>query len=455
MMWPACAFYTRPREDICMPKKSFIDSIKVENPCKEDWDEMNGNDTVRFCSHCSKNVNNLSEMTRKQAIRLVRQSGGKLCIRYIPNTKTGSPVFADRFGRIARNAGAAAGVLTASMMLSTAAFAQGGTESQPQLVQIENSIKAGSTAPSISGYVTDPNGAAIPFAIVSVTNQETLVSAIQNANGEGFYEFKDLAAGKYTLHVEAGGFAVRDVTDIWVGESGETRRDAQMSLQNMEVAVQVGGEIEGERFVTMGLIALSPVESRNALVNAVMNEDLDEVKARVMMHSRINVKDKAYDGITPLHAAIKTGNVEIVRYLLEHGAKTNIRDFQKRTPLMMMDEDATPELFDLLVQYRAKLNLIDKEKNNILHHAAVNGVDADLVKRIALNGVPINGVNKEGRTPLMAASEEGDVDIVNALIQSGADVNARTGANVSAWDLSDNARVRAALETYGAYPSPK
>jgi ankyrin repeat protein len=122
---------------------------------------------------------------------------------------------------------------------------------------------------------------------------------------------------------------------------------------------------------------------------------------------------------------------------------------------MMMDEDATPELFDLLVQYGAKLNLVDKEKNNVLHHAAINGVDADLVKRIALYGVPINGVNKEGKTPLMTASEEGDIDIVNALIQSGADVNARSRANISAWDLADSASVRAALETYGAYATPK
>ncbi|HEV8590935.1 MAG TPA: ankyrin repeat domain-containing protein [Pyrinomonadaceae bacterium] len=393
-------------------------------------------------------------MTRKQAIRLVRRSGGKLCIRYVPDPKTSSPIFADRFGKIARNAGAAAGVLTASMMLSTAAFAQGGNEPQ-QLVQIENSIRTGGTAPSISGYVTDPNGAAIPFAIVSVVNQETLVSAIQNASNEGFYEFKDLAPSKYTIHVEAGGFAIRDVTDIWVGESGETRRDAQLSLQNMEAVVQVGSGDDRNYNVTVDGGMSIVVETRNALIQAVLSEDLDEVKARIMMRSKINVKDKAYDGITPLHAAIETGNIEITRYLLEHGAKTNIRDFQKRTPLMMMDEDATPELFDLLTQYGAKLNLVDKEKNNMLHHAAVNGVDADLVKRIALNGVPINGVNKEGKTPLMTASEEGDVDIVNALIQSGADVNVRTRANVSAWDLSDNARVRAVLETYGAYATPK
>jgi hypothetical protein len=34
--------------------KKFIDSIRVADPCHESWDEMTGNDRVRFCSHCAK-----------------------------------------------------------------------------------------------------------------------------------------------------------------------------------------------------------------------------------------------------------------------------------------------------------------------------------------------------------------------------------------------------------------
>jgi hypothetical protein len=53
-------------------KKKFIDSVRVKDPCTEAWDKMMGNDRVRFCSHCAKDVNNLSEMPRKEARKLGR-----------------------------------------------------------------------------------------------------------------------------------------------------------------------------------------------------------------------------------------------------------------------------------------------------------------------------------------------------------------------------------------------
>src|SRR4051812_38970113 len=86
---------------------------------------MEGNDRVRFCSHCAKHVNNLSEMTRKEATRFVRASGGDICIRYIVDPRTKRPIFAQQLLQITRRAPAiGAGVLTASIAVSTAAYAQ-------------------------------------------------------------------------------------------------------------------------------------------------------------------------------------------------------------------------------------------------------------------------------------------------------------------------------------------
>src|SRR5918998_930756 len=67
-----------------MPKVSttILDRISIPSPCSADWDEMTGNEQVRFCLHCSKQVNNLSQMTRKQALELVARSKGRLCVRY-------------------------------------------------------------------------------------------------------------------------------------------------------------------------------------------------------------------------------------------------------------------------------------------------------------------------------------------------------------------------------------
>jgi hypothetical protein len=427
-----------------MQEKSFIDSISVPDPCTENWDEMTGNERVRFCSHCAKDVNNISEMTRKQAERLVKKSGGRLCIRYRIDPKTQSPIFA-----LARHS-VAAGVLGASL-LTAGAYAQ--TEDpQQSLVQIERVERSGDASSKISGYVTDPNGAAIPYAIVTITNEETLLSQIQNASAEGFYEFKDLAAGRYKIHFEGGGFAAQDIGDVYISDTSDIRRDGQLALAQMNEVVQVGSNQDKGEMTFDGGAIISSYENQNLLVAAVLREDFDDVKARIIMGARVNVKDKVYDGISPLHAAVETGNLEIAEYLLMHGAKANMRDFFKRTPLMMMGEDASIEMLQLLVRYGAKLTLLDKQKNTILHHLAENDNEKELVRQAANFGVNVNAVNKEGKTALMIAVENDSSDVVEALIESGADVNLRDRSGRTALDMAADKLVqtRTLLETYGA-----
>src|SRR3954470_6362180 len=60
---------------------------------------------------------------------------------------------------------------------------------------------------SITGNVTDPNGAALPGATVEIRNVETNVANSATTNEEGAYSFPLLNPGKYTLTVKASGFA--------------------------------------------------------------------------------------------------------------------------------------------------------------------------------------------------------------------------------------------------------
>lgn len=431
-------------------KKKLTDSIRVATPCSESWDDMTGNEQIRFCSHCSKNVNNISEMTRKQAMRIVRDAGGNLCVRYRIDPKTKGPVFPKRVANIARY-GVAAGVLGASLTIAAGAtYAQG--DASP-LVQIERTEKTGSASAKVSGYVVDPQGAVIPYALVTLTNQETLMSYVQNASAEGYYEFKELDGGKYKLRFEAGGFQVSEMEDIYLSDSSELQRTARLGLNQLEEKVEVSADIGNGQGEFMGGVMISDIRllPTNELVSAVLNEDFDNVKARVLMRARINARDKGRDGMSPLHAAVETGNVEIAEYLLQQGAKVNIRDFEKRTPLMMMDEDASPEMFDLLVRYGAKLTLLDKEKNSVLHHFAENSNDGEIVRRLVAYGVNVNAPNKQGLTPLMIAAENGNPEVAKALIETGADVNAISKDGRTVLSFADGAaEIKALLETYGA-----
>ncbi len=59
-----------------------LESVRVANPCSTDWDKMQGDDRVRFCQSCAKNVFNLSELSKPEAEKLITEKQGNLCVQY-------------------------------------------------------------------------------------------------------------------------------------------------------------------------------------------------------------------------------------------------------------------------------------------------------------------------------------------------------------------------------------
>ena len=63
-------------------KLPVLDNIRVAAPCTASWDKMTGDERVRACGECNKNVFNLSAMTRDEAEALIIETAGRLCVRY-------------------------------------------------------------------------------------------------------------------------------------------------------------------------------------------------------------------------------------------------------------------------------------------------------------------------------------------------------------------------------------
>lgn len=59
-----------------------LDNLRVASPCEASWEEMQGDDRQRHCSHCRMNVYNLSEMSRDEAEAFVQQREGRTCVRF-------------------------------------------------------------------------------------------------------------------------------------------------------------------------------------------------------------------------------------------------------------------------------------------------------------------------------------------------------------------------------------
>jgi hypothetical protein len=60
----------------------MLASAKIASPCSADWYEMTGDDRVRFCNACKKDVYDLSSMTAPEAEALMVEKGIDLCARF-------------------------------------------------------------------------------------------------------------------------------------------------------------------------------------------------------------------------------------------------------------------------------------------------------------------------------------------------------------------------------------
>ena len=92
---------------------------------------------------------------------------------------------------------------------------------------------------AISGTIYDPSGAAVPGAVVTITNNATGVTAKITANGEGDYEAPSLRVGAYTISASAPGFANVVANNITVSVGGRERIDLSLKTGATQTTVQV------------------------------------------------------------------------------------------------------------------------------------------------------------------------------------------------------------------------
>jgi hypothetical protein len=102
-----------------------------------------------------------------------------------------------------------------------------------------------STSASLTGYVADPSGAAIPGATVAVTNTGTGFSQTVNTDTVGVYSLRPLPLGTYSLTIEAKGFARYKQTGILLTANLAATQDVRLKLSSgKEETVSVTADAE-------------------------------------------------------------------------------------------------------------------------------------------------------------------------------------------------------------------
>lgn len=128
--------------------------------------------------------------------------------------------------------------------------------------------------------------------------------------------------------------------------------------------------------------------------------------------------------MTRLKEAICDGRMYQTRHLLESGVDVNFVDEKCLTPLMyaaqLLDEKCRTRnnLLKLLLQYGAKVNIVDQKGRHVLSRACIDDKE-DIVRllvNVAKQDVDLNLRDFEGNTPVMHAVRTGNATLVKFLV---------------------------------------
>jgi Carboxypeptidase regulatory-like domain/TonB dependent receptor len=100
-------------------------------------------------------------------------------------------------------------------------------------------VEGQSTYGSVIGLVTDPSGAAISGAQVTLTNSGTGDKRVQPTGGDGLFSFVNLAPGNYRVDIEKQGFKRLTREPVVVQVQQSVRLDATLQVGEVSETVEV------------------------------------------------------------------------------------------------------------------------------------------------------------------------------------------------------------------------
>jgi ankyrin repeat protein len=212
-------------------------------------------------------------------------------------------------------------------------------------------------------------------------------------------------------HYDVGGFLLeRGADPNLADETGRTALYSAVDFHTMPQDNRPAPKVTGNRLDAMDLVKL--LVQKGANVNA-------QLKKQQPYRAKLDRGDDTMltTGTTPILRAAKAGDVEVVRFLLAHGADSKLATRNGVNPVMAAaglgtkEEDTTGrrkaeaeaiESIQLLLDAGVDVNAADNRGQTALHGAAEKGYD-QVVKFLAEHGGKLDAKDRQGKTPLDAA----------------------------------------------------
>lgn len=145
---------------------------------------------------------------------------------------------------------------------------------------------------------------------------------------------------------------------------------------------------------------------------------------KMLLHAGADINARDNDDWTPLMYAVRSGNVDATMMLLDLDAKLDLSTTDGKTALIIATERRVKrEITSVLIRAGADVHVQDRGGWNALMYAAKNS-DLQIVQELLEYGANVDRANKEEQTPLLlAVINRAHLDVVKALLYRGAYVN--------------------------------
>jgi ankyrin repeat protein len=154
---------------------------------------------------------------------------------------------------------------------------------------------------------------------------------------------------------------------------------------------------------------------------AALGNQLDLENLISKRPSLVNFRD--YDRRTALHIAASEGHADICRFLIKKGARVNRGDRWGGFPLDDAHRHQQVDVMNLLREHGAKFGSTSKTVNLIT--AASEGNVDEVRILLEFGSMDLNQGDYDRRTALHLAANEGHLEVVELLCDSGADINVK------------------------------
>jgi ankyrin repeat protein len=165
----------------------------------------------------------------------------------------------------------------------------------------------------------------------------------------------------------------------------------------------------------------------------------NEQVTRMLVESGVDVNFtvKSTNGAaSALQAAVDTPdfkeeNLKILQYLIQKGADVQGRNSAGRFPLLFAIDLGHIDAAKVLIEHGANVNDTDQNGNFPLLIASCNGYPW-MVTLLIDKGANVGMSLPDGNTSLMCAARKGNTEIVKVLLEKGANINAKNGSGSTA-----------------------